>query len=344
MAASPVWRVYGASCTGASHESNGKPYEDAWRVHPIAADAADQPVVAVAVADGHGHARHFRSARGAELAVDLATTLGSQLAHEVRGMDDSERVEKALRARIGQDLVVGWRSAVSRDIAARPITDEERSAAGLRDGATIDEMVYAYGATLLVAVAGAGWLMSAQIGDGDLFAVAAGGHVQRLVDIDPRLDGSRTTSLCQPDAYAAMRFGVLPTDETTSGAVILATDGYGNAQARSDWQVAFGTDLAALAAVHGTEWIGEQLPAWVTECASFNGSGDDATMAVMVIPGTVWTPDQIGIAAIRPASAEQWSTWTSVTRLRHRFGSAWVGGVLGGVFALLVVVAYALVR
>ena len=82
----------------------------------------------------------------------------------------------------------------------------------------------------------------------------------------------------------------------------------------------------------------------MTECASFNGSGDDATMAVMVIPGTDWTPDQIGIAAISPASAEQRSTWTSVTRLRHRFGSAWVGGVLGGVFAVLVVVAYALVR
>ena len=80
------------------------------------------------------------------------------------------------------------------------------------------------------------------------------------MDVDPRLDGSRTTSLCQPDAYAAMRFGVLPIAETASGAVMLATDGYGNAQARSDWQVAFGTDLAALAAVHGPSGSANSCP------------------------------------------------------------------------------------
>jgi protein phosphatase 2C-like protein len=344
MAAGPVWRVYGASSTGAAHQAAGKPYEDAWRVRPAAADRDDQPAVAVAVADGHGHARHFRSARGAELAVDLATTLGSQLAHEVRGLDDSETVEKALRARIGRDLVAGWRSAVARDLIARPVTDDERSTSGLRADATAEELVYAYGATLIVAVAGAGWLMCAQIGDGDLFAVGPTGEVQRLVGIDPRLDGARTTSLCQPDAYGSMRFGVLPLGGTAAGAVVLATDGYGNAQARADWQVAFGTELASLAAAHESGWIGEQLPTWVRECSSFRGSGDDATMAIMVISGTGWQPSAEGFTRMQPSADEASETWTSSRPARRRLGSAWLGGLLGAACAAVAVIVYALVK
>ena len=286
MAAGPVWRVFGASSTGAVHETSGKPYEDALRVRPNGADTADQPMVAVAVADGHGHARHFRSARGAELAVDLATTLGSQLASEVRGLDDIERVEKSLRARIGQDLVAAWRSAVARDIEARPISEDERSAGGLRADATVDEIVYAYGATLIVAVATTGWLMSAQIGDGDLFAIGASGAVQRLVQVDPRLDGARTTSLCQPDAYDSMRFGVLPLDPASAGAVVLATDGYGNAQAHEPWQPSVGRDLAELAACHDHHWFEQQVPGWAQRCASAEGSGDDTTIALL-LPGIV---------------------------------------------------------
>jgi len=343
MAAGPVWRVFGASSTGAVHETAGKPYEDALRVRPNGADTTDQAMVAVAVADGHGHARHFRSARGAALAVDLATTLGSQLASEVRGVDDIERVEKSLRARIGHDLVAAWRSAVARDIEARPISDDERSAGGLGADATVDEIVYAYGATLIVAVATTGWLMSAQIGDGDLFAIGASGAVQRLVQVDPRLDGARTTSLCQPDAYASMRFGVLPLDPASGGAVVLATDGYGNAQARRDWPVLFGEDVAALAAVHGSEWIADNLPWWVEQCASFKGSGDDATMAVMVISGTVWSPTS-DVPSLEPMPDPSRQFRPRLSDLRRTLGSAWGGGLLGAAFAVLAVLVYTLLK
>lgn len=342
----PVWRVYGASCTGASHQSAGKPYEDAWRVHPASAKKEPEPVVAVAVSDGHGHARHFRSARGAELAVELATTLGRQLAHEVRDLDDVTRVRKAVRARVGRDLVAGWRSAVIRDIEARPITAAERSAAGMRDDATTEEKVYAYGATLILVVAGGGWLMSVQIGDGDLFAIGASGEVQRLVSADPRLDGSRTTSLCQPDAFEAMRFGVARLGETASGAILLATDGYANAQARADWDVAFGADLAGLAAVHGTDWIVDHLPRWTAQCASYEGSGDDVTVALMLIDGTVFSAKRRTSAggAIVPAPGPAAEAPTMMAMIRARFGSAWVGGVVGALVAVVAMFVYTLVR
>jgi hypothetical protein len=37
-----------------------------------------------------------------------------------------------------------------------------------------------------------------------------------------------------------------------------------------------------MAAEHGEEWIGAQLPRWVERCASGEGSGDDTTVAIAI--------------------------------------------------------------
>ena len=60
------WRVLGASVQGAHHVRRGLPNQDA-----LARRGEGGPNVALAVADGHGSAKHFRSGTGARLAAEL---------------------------------------------------------------------------------------------------------------------------------------------------------------------------------------------------------------------------------------------------------------------------------
>lgn len=273
-----TWRAVTAAEIGAYHLRTGLAYEDACEVLPVAGTEEPQPVLAVAVADGHGHARHFRSARGSRMAVEIATKLAL---HVGSTTSDPEALRTALRTRIGPYLVSRWRRAVEADIDADPVTPDELDAAGLAPDATLEEKIYGYGSTVMIALATPEWLLCAQIGDGDTFAITTGGEAIRLVPPDPLLDGWQTTSLCQPDAKSSLRYGAIRLADSEIAAVLLATDGYGNAQLRPDWDDLFAADFADLIDQHGIEWIAGALPAWVTACASADGSGDDVTVALL---------------------------------------------------------------
>jgi hypothetical protein len=296
--AATSWWVATAEATGAHHIARGMPHEDACAVRPHDARGDHQPHLVVAIADGHGHARHFRSERGARLAVDIATEVGESVTEELAGLADADRIEDVLRRRVGPDVVQRWRSAVATDLEREPVRADEFKSAGLRRTAGFDELIYGYGATLLVAIATGRWLSFLQLGDGDLFVIGPSGAVRRPMPVDPRLDGLRTTSLCQPDAAQSLRYAVVEADGRDVAAAMLATDGYGNAQVRGDWEAAFGADIAALAVEHGERWIGDQLPTWVKRCASADGSGDDVTAALVFADGTTWQTPAVSATVV----------------------------------------------
>src|SRR5690242_14213017 len=102
MPPTPTWRVFTAGSIGAQHVAMGKVNEDS-----VAARQPTDDVVAVAVADGHGHARHFRSARGSALAVEVATRLGEELSAGVTASTAAD-VGRLLRERTGAELVRVW--------------------------------------------------------------------------------------------------------------------------------------------------------------------------------------------------------------------------------------------
>jgi serine/threonine protein phosphatase PrpC len=287
---SPTWRVLTAQATGVAHHAH-RGYEDALAVVPADARKRPRRVASVAVADGHGHARHFRSSRGSELAVRLATEKGAELAAAAPSLPDADAVLRELTVRAAGEVVAAWRAAVAQDLAADPPTAAELVAAGYSPNAGADELIYTYGATMILAVVLPGWLLCAQIGDGDVLVVTTTGKVLRPIATDDRLDGVHTTSLCQPDAAEMMRYAVVRLVGAGIAAIMLATDGYGNAQARDDWEGVFGADLAALAAVHGIDWIGRQLPRWAEQCASSQGSGDDVTVGLLIAADAPWTPE-----------------------------------------------------
>ncbi len=173
------------------------------------------------------------------------------------------------------DLVARWREMVAADLAGDPITGEQRAA--LLPG---DPPEIPYGSTLLVGMLRTDVAVLAQIGDGEMIMVLPDGRHLTPIPTDSRLDGTQTTSLCQPDAESAFRVALVNLVKTPVFAVLATTDGYSNAQADPHWHQTLALDLVKLAEQHGNGWIGDQLSHWVTLCASSDGSGDDTSAAL----------------------------------------------------------------
>ena len=276
------WQVSIGSVRGAVHRAAGLPNQDA---------AAHQDVIGaggaviVAIADGHGHSRHFRSGSGSLLAVDTAcqvvAALTDALARRARRAALSHaEVDAAVQAQLAPALVRDWRAAVAEHLAGQPFTPAEQS----RLDSLGDDPEVPYGATLLVVTVMAQWLICAQIGDGDMLAIRPDGQSFAPVPAGEKLDGERTRSLCQPDALTAFRVAVHDLVARPLVALLLATDGYGNSQTADPWQPGIGRDLARLAAEHDHGWFERQVPAWAQRCASADGSGDDTTIALLIHP------------------------------------------------------------
>ncbi len=281
-----AWLALTASERGASHIAMKSPNQDA-----VATERAGASGIVTAVADGHGHSRHLRSARGSRLAVEIGCQVAQELADRIEGdsafiaqRDPSATVGAAAGelAKLTEEFCVPaivrrWREAVLADVNADPFTDAEQRLRHAGDDATI-----AYGSTLLLGVALPDWLILAQIGDGDVVGVRADGRSVQPVPGDPQLDGLVTTSLCGADPRSDFRVAVVDTVRQPLLAVLLATDGYGNAQVVDAWPRAFSEDLAWMLRDRDVNWLASQLPSWAARCASSDGSADDTTIALMI--------------------------------------------------------------
>ncbi|HTX27711.1 MAG TPA: protein phosphatase 2C domain-containing protein [Streptosporangiaceae bacterium] len=300
-----TWLALTASQRGAAHHAAGLPNQDA-----VQARLDAQDVVVAAVADGHGHRRHFRSARGAELAVSVACDAAADLAARLDEFEAAEQLQSESVGQLVPAITGRWRAAVRDDLAARPFTAAEQGARVAGDDALI-----AYGTTLLLAIAGWRWLVLLQIGDGDIVGVQPGGRPLLAVPADPSLDGLQTTSLCAPGAEEDFRVAVVDLAGTALLGILLATDGYGNAQAAYPWAGAVSADLAGLIGGRPPEWLADQLPIWASRCASADGSADDTTIALLIAPPALrrseapTVPSAVEPAA-RPAGRPRgWRRW-----------------------------------
>lgn len=270
------WLVLTASERGAAHVAVRAPNQDS-----VAFERAGADGVVTAVADGHGHSRHLRSARGSRLAVGIGCRVGQEFADLLAGGPDmlAGQIAGLATSFLVPTVVARWRDAVLADVEAEPFSDAEQGRRRRGDDPTI-----AYGSTLLLCVTLGDWLVLAQIGDGDVVGVLTDGTAARPVPDDPQLDGLATTSLCGPDPVADFRVAIVNTSRTPLLAALLATDGYGNAQVVEEWPSSFSQDLAWLLREHDMRWLASQLPTWAARCASSDGSADDTTVALLISP------------------------------------------------------------
>lgn len=277
MPSDEPWRVIGATVRGAQHQRDCQPNQDAIAWWPQTGVSA---LLAVAVADGLGHAEGLRSDRGARFAVEIATGLAAD--HGTRLVEPSGR-EAFLRGVSGR-LWAAWMLRVREDLAEDPIGQLDPAIAtslhGLAAGSALEARPeIAYGSTVIAAVAMPGHLVVVQLGDGDVLVVHSDGRVTHPVGRDADLIGNQTWSLASSDA--PRRFRTLQLDlEATAQLVMVSTDGYKNSyRVESDFDQV-GVELLEMLQAHGHDALAARLPGWLAS-TSEEGSGDDITVALL---------------------------------------------------------------
>lgn len=279
------WSLLGASVRGAAHIRADLPNQDAIAWLPTSG-GPDARVV-MALSDGHGSAKYFRSASGAQLAVSTAAdTLLSLIASQDVMSTNLSATKRTAEEKLPQTLVRAWEEAVHAHLAEHPFTEEERQRLAEQSGAEavarLDSApLRAYGATLLAVVVMPDYILYIQLGDGDMLTVSAAGEVARPpLAVDARLFGDETTSLCTPDAWRDFRVYFQTLAGEPPALLLLSTDGYSKSFRDESGFFAVGSDLLEMARADGLEAIGQSLPDWLAE-ASQRGSGDDITLGLI---------------------------------------------------------------
>jgi hypothetical protein len=263
-----TWSVCGASVLGAAHLRRSLPNQDAFRC----VDDSGAPVAVVA--DGHGAAEYVRSATGARLAADLLAAELTELS-----ADDSGDVQQRLVAG-AEHFIARWRAAVLADADAEPFTADEREALGVAAEQADDDVVRAYGTTVLGVCVAGDWVHAVAIGDGDLGCVDAAGAHHSLCPA-PASIGVQTDSLAVADPSAAVRTESRPVRDIV--AVWACTDGFSTAQTDPQWRDLVGGQLRQMLATRTPDEIGADLDGWLEPAAAV---GDDTTMVLVLRTGS----------------------------------------------------------
>ena len=207
-----------ATRTGASHRRRGISCQDASGWLGLCGEDA-QPVWALAVADGHGGARHQRSRTGSVVACRVALDL---IAAELptwtsNAADDLDPLRHTLEDTLPERIVRRWREQVWRHWQDEPPDNGEPFTPIL------------YGTTLGLLLLTSHWWASTGLGDWDLVRIDGDGR-QRLLSEEGNVggQGEATCSLCLGDAPARFQSRTqvhsLPPGEPPF-ALLLSTDG-----------------------------------------------------------------------------------------------------------------------
>jgi hypothetical protein len=278
------WKISSASARGSSHVRSGKPNQDACE---HGSGPKEGPLRAVlAVSDGHGGARHFRSDVGSRLAAHIAVVIAQEFVEAASQADPVAVFSEADAATLSQRIVDAWHAAVASDLDHNPFTPEELAGAEEAEGeagksSVMESPVLAYGATLLIAMAADTFVAYLQLGDGDILRVGREGETRKALPADERLIANQTTSLCQQDAVNEFRFAIERDQDQFPLMVLVSTDGYSNSFRDERGFLQTGRDYLKMVRESGLDGLSEELPG-ILEEASKQGSGDDITLGLLV--------------------------------------------------------------
>ncbi len=271
------WKIITESVRGPSHDRLALPNQDSIK-------AAECDMI-VAISDGHGSTKSFRSDSGSRIAVDTAIdTLEKFVSGDWSGASFSDK-KTELELRLPKMILQEWRSRVDFDLQAFPIRAEERQLLASQEGDYAIQHIetnphLCYGATLLAVAITDEYLIYLQLGDGDILSVYDSGDVERLIPNDERLFGNETTSLCSKSAWSNFRTYMQPASERLPSLILMATDGYGNSFKDDASFLSAGKDfLNLLRSEGGVAEVESHLAQWLRESAEM--SGDDVTVGLL---------------------------------------------------------------
>lgn len=276
------WRAMGGSVRGNSHDRAGLPNQDAILWRP---DTGEGTPLIIALSDGHGSAKSFRSEMGAKFAVQVAVALVSEYKSNKPELSNSSAIKRMAEEQIPKGIVWSWQKIVRNHLEQNPFTEEDILILKEREGETAvnaiqNNPLLAYGATLLFALVTSQFVLLMQIGDGDIVVVGKDGKAEKPVVSDDRLFANATTSLCAEDAWKDFRFTFSVFGDSPPKMIMLSTDGYSNSFETEEGFLKIGTDIAAM--IQDGKWdeVNSNLESWLAD-ASRQGSGDDISLGIL---------------------------------------------------------------
>ncbi|GAB4525513.1 MAG: hypothetical protein Tsb0014_04900 [Pleurocapsa sp.] len=279
------WHFRGRSIQGASHIHKEIVNQDA-----INSESEEGFPLILAIADGHGSAKSFRSHLGSKLAVETATEEFKDFYQKCQSNSQKlDFIQDSITTELSKDLVNKWRQKVDEYINENPFTEEEWTKLIAKDGETakaaVEQNPYlAYGATLLTVLVTESFIVYFQLGDGDIICVDSQGNISRPIPPDERLIANETTSLCREKAWEDVRLKVqeisLDSLSELPEIILVSTDGYANSFSTESDFIQVGKDYLQMIQEQGLNKIAEDLPEFLNY-SSENGSGDDITLGII---------------------------------------------------------------
>jgi len=307
MVMSTRWKALSASVQGANHARGGLGNQDAVRLkNPSDSD----DFLVLAVADGHGSARSFRSDRGSALAAECAL---KELRRFVRRLGPDaplSRVRNQAKAFWPRALLAAWKQAVREDLTAKPFTLFEFAAFPEpppvpKPGVELPITAYlAYGATLITVAITHRYILYSQLGDGDILTVRTDGSVSRPWPRRHEFMANQTVSLCSHHAFEEFQIRVDALRGPMPALIMLSTDGYANCFGDDEGFYKVGSDFLSYLRAEGTDFVGDKLEEWLRQ-SSHDGSGDDITVGLAVRTNTLpFSAQPVRPPAPAPAPAD----------------------------------------
>lgn len=302
------WRAIGDSVIGVTHARDGRACQDAFRVHLSTPGA-----VVVAVADGHGQAKSFRSQDGASIAVGVAVdTLVNFAQSEPGESNGAFRARKDLAGHLPRVVAQTWRERVQEHSERHPFSPDELVLLGDRFSIVPDQPMSpdayrslwrAYGSTLVAVLVTGSYALGLQLGDGLLMAAGASGEGFEVLDPDALNFGTSTTSLSDEDAEVRLRWRIIPHEGDYPILYWLCTDGYEKAFRSNDLAGVCVEYREAFREPDGWRIIQENLAEGLHQ-ASARGTGDDATAAFLFFDECETGTEGGGVAAVSVPDGE----------------------------------------
>ena len=248
--------------------------------HPLNQDAKkyfipkDKEYVVVAIADGHGSKKCFRSNVGSEFAVEVLINNFRQH-FSSNTFDNLQAGFSGTKDNLAKTIHRQWIEKVSNHLANNPFSPEEE----LIDVKVFNNQVISYGTTLLGALITKNYIIYLQLGDGDILVVNDN-EVTRPIPKDENLIANETYSLCDKEADSLFRFYYQPVIGQLPDLILLSTDGYSNSFPNDNEFQKTALDYNNLYKEEGMSFIRKNISVWLKD-TTVHGSGDDLT-AILV--------------------------------------------------------------
>ena len=267
--------AFAHSVIGASHVKNGQPCQDA------SLCVKNEAYTLIAVADGHGGERYFRSDIGSRFAVEAADFLTEPAVLDVLRNVKREEHRESIILQLKKSIINLWNMNITVHVENNPFTEDElnaipeKYAERYRGGEQIEA---AYGSTLIAVLLTEKFILAMQIGDGNAVTVDNAGMFAQPIPADENCFLNVTTSLCDENAIESFRHSY---SDISPVAVLIGTDGIDDCFAGAEKLFDFYRVVLTSFRDKDEETAKTELIDYLPRLSE-KGSGDDISIGMMI--------------------------------------------------------------